>query len=76
MDQKKADILAFLHQHVFDPILNSPTASKKLKMGVQYTIMRMNERDAAGIWQYYWSAIVGTDRSIRFAAEMRNEGFT
>jgi len=25
---------------------------------------------------YFWSAIQGTDRSIRFAEEMRAEGFT
>lgn len=26
--------------------------------------------------QYYWSAIVGTERSIGFAALMRQEGFS
>lgn len=76
MDTKKAEILAFLHEHVFDPILSSPTASEKLKKGVRYTIMRMNERDAAGCRQYYWSAIIGTDRSIPFANAMRDEGFS
>jgi len=25
---------------------------------------------------YYWSAIIGTERSIGFAARMRQEGFT
>jgi hypothetical protein len=42
---------------------------------VRYTIMRLQERDAAGMIQYYWSAIVGTERSIGFAARMRKEGF-
>jgi hypothetical protein len=36
----------------------------------------MQERDAAGMVQYYWGAIIGTERSIGFAARMRNEGFT
>lgn len=31
---KKEEILAYLHEHVFDPILNSPTASETLKKGV------------------------------------------
>lgn len=56
--------------------LNSPTASDALKKGVRYTIARLNERDAVGIIQYYWSAIVGTDRSIEFAKMMKDEGFT
>jgi len=65
----------FLHQRIFDAILASPAASEKLKQGVHYTIMRMEQRDAEGMIQYYWSAIIGTERSIGFAAQMRREGF-
>lgn len=75
-DEKKAEIMKFLHEQVFDPILKSPKASKRLKDGVRYTIMRMNDRDSEGIISYYWSAVSGTDRSIQFAADMRAEGFT
>jgi len=67
--------MGFLHKHVFDTILQSAAASEKLKQGVRYTIMRMEQRDAAGMVQYYWSAIIGTERSIGFAALMRQEGF-
>ncbi len=73
---KDEEIMNFLHKNVFDPILNSSTASNSLKKGVRYTIMRMNERDAMGKIQYYWSAIIGTERSTEFARNMRNEGFT
>jgi hypothetical protein len=72
---KEQEIMNFLHQHIFDAILNSPVATEGLKQGVRYTIMRMEERDATGMIQYYWSAIVGTGRSIGFAARMRKEGF-
>ena len=65
----------FLHERIFDHILAAPEASAKLKQGVRYTIMRMEERKAVGMVQYYWSAIVGTDPSIAFAARMREEGF-
>ena len=58
------------------PILTSPRASAKLKQGVRDTIMRMQERDAAGMIQYYWSAIIGTEKSKGFSAQMRNEGFS
>jgi hypothetical protein len=73
---KEAEIMAFLHQHVFDPILNSTRASDRVKQGVRMTIVRMNQRDAAGMLSYYWSAIVGTERSVNFADDMRREGFT
>lgn len=72
---KEAEIMAFLHERVFDPILQSPEASDRLKRGIRYTKMRMEERDARGMIQYYWSAIVGTDPSIHFSAQMRSEGF-
>lgn len=75
LGQKEQEIMDFLHQHVFDPILQSPIASEKLKQGVHYTIMRMEQRDAVGMVQYYWSAIIGTERSVGFAAQMRQEGF-
>ena len=73
---KEAEIMSFLHEHVFDPILSSPTASPRLKQGVRLTITRMQQRDAIGMMSYYWSAIIGTDKSTRFATEMRQEGFT
>jgi hypothetical protein len=36
----------------------------------------MEQRDAAGMIQYYWSAIIGTERSVGFAAQMRKERFS
>jgi hypothetical protein len=72
---KEQQIMDFLHQRVFDPILQSPRASRKLKTGVTYTIMRMEKHDARGMVQYYWSAIIGTEWSKGFAALMKKEGF-
>ena len=72
---KEREIMSFLAERVFDPILTSGRASEGLKQGIRYTIMRMEQRDAKGMVQYYWSAIVGTERSIGFAASMRKEGF-
>lgn len=46
---KEEEILSFLHQHVFNPILNSQNASKELKAGVNLTIARLKQRDAAGM---------------------------
>jgi hypothetical protein len=38
--------------------------------------MRLEQRNAAGMVHYFWSAIIGTERSIGFAAKMKAEGFT
>ncbi len=73
---KEQEIMQFLHENVFDPILNSPDSSNELKQGVRLTIMRMNQRDPQGMVSYYWSAIIGTERSTQFARLMRQEGFT
>jgi hypothetical protein len=72
---KEQKIMDFLHERIFDRILESGEASEKLKQGGRSTIMRLQERDAAGMIQYYWSAIVGTERSVGFAALMRKERF-
>ncbi len=73
---KDEQIMAFLQENIFDPILNSSTASESLKKDVRYTIMRMNKLDLTGKISYYWSAIVGTEKSTEFARQMRSEGFT
>lgn len=72
---REQEIMDFLGERVFNQILSSPHASKKLKAGCRLTIMRMQQLDAAGMIQYYWSAIIGTERSIGFAAQMKREGF-
>ncbi|MGE5484693.1 MAG: hypothetical protein ACM3X4_06725 [Ignavibacteriales bacterium] len=73
---KEEEILDYLSRNVFDPILSSPRASRELKSGVNLTIARMKRLDAKGMIQYYWSAIIGTERSTRFARLMKLEGFT
>jgi hypothetical protein len=75
LGRKEQEIITFLHRRIFDPILQSSEASERLKQGVRLTIMRMEQRDAAGMVHYYWSAIIGTERSVGFAALMRQEGF-
>ena len=73
---KEDELMHYLHTHVFDPILESPRASNGLKQGVRLTVIRMRPRDATGMLQYYWSAVIGTERSTAFARQMREEGFT
>lgn len=70
------EVMDFLHEHIFDPVLDSRSASANLKAGIRQTITRMNMLPADKIVQFYWTAISGTDRSIPFAKQMKSEGFT
>jgi hypothetical protein len=72
---KEDEIMEFLHQRVFQPVLQSETATKDLKSGVNLTIARMSQRDAKGMLQYFWSAVIGTERSTAFAKKMRAQKF-
>ncbi len=72
---KEEEIMNFLHERVFDPVLQSPSASKSLKQGARLTITRMSRLDALGMMKYYWSAIVGIERSIDFATKLREAEF-
>lgn len=75
MDSKEKQIMDYLMSIVFTPILDSDKASSSLKQGVRLTIMRLNQRDAVGMLSYYWSAIIGTEKSTKFAKLMKKEGF-
>lgn len=72
---KEAEIMAFLDDRVFNPVLTSATASTSVKAGVRLTRSRIEQRDAVGMLKYFWAAVHGTDKSIRFADLMKAEGF-
>ena len=72
---KEDEILAFLSKNVFEPILASKSTSKELKAGVSLTIARMKKLKAQSMVQYFWSAIMGTPRSIEFAKRLKQDGF-
>ena len=71
---KEQEIMAFLHERVFDPVLSSVNAPVGLKRGVNLTIGRMNRLSAPKMIQYFWSAI-SSSHSAQFAERMRQEGF-
>lgn len=43
---KEQELMIFLHDKVFDPILNSKSATRSAKSGVNITIARMNRLSA------------------------------
>jgi hypothetical protein len=70
---KEEEVMGFLHEKVFDPILNSKDAPANIKSGVNLTIGRMNRLSADKMVQYVWSALA-TDNAITFSKKMKAEG--
>ena len=70
---KEKELMTFLRERVFDPILDSKDAPGNIKSGIHLTIARMNRLDAAGMRQYYWSALA-KDNSIQFSKNLKRLG--
>ncbi|WP_352406999.1 hypothetical protein [Acetoanaerobium noterae] len=69
---KEQEIMDFLHEKVFDPILNSKLAPSNIKSGVDLTIGRMNKLSADKMVQYFWAALA-TDNAITFSKKIKAE---
>ena len=70
---KEEELMNFLHEKVFDPILSSKEAPANIKSGVNLTIGRMNRLSAEKMIQYFWSALA-TDNTISFSKKIKAEG--
>ncbi|GAA0778373.1 hypothetical protein GCM10008908_35200 [Clostridium subterminale] len=71
--KKEQELMDFLHQRVFDPILNSTTSPSKIKSGVNLTVARMSSLSAEKMVQYFWSALA-TENAITFSKHLKAEG--
>lgn len=70
---KEEELMNFLHEKVFDPILSSKEAPANIKSGVNLTIGRMNRLSAEKMIQYFWFALA-TDNAISFSKKIKAEG--
>lgn len=69
---KEQEIMDFLHQKVFDPILNSKKTPSNIRSGVNLTIGRMNKLSAEKMVQYFWSALA-TENAVKFSKKVEAE---
>ena len=76
LDEKQQEVMDFLDEKVFNPALEEArkTNNKSIISGINLTRGRMSKLPANKMVQFYWSAITGTDRSIRFAELMKEAG--
>lgn len=70
---KEEELMRFLHERIFDPILSSETVPANIKSGVNLTIGRMSRLTAEKMVQYFWSALA-QDNSIAFSRKLKVEG--
>ena len=70
---KGEELMAFLHEKVFESIWDSKKVPANIKSGVNLTIGRMNRLSADKMVQYFWSALA-TDNAITFSKKMKDEG--
>ena len=68
---KEQEIMNYLHEKVFNPILQSD-APANIKSGINITIARMSKLSAEKMVQYFWSAL-STDHAVAFAKKMKSE---
>lgn len=55
---KEDEILDFLEARMFVPILNSPATSERFKKATRGLRIRLKQRDAQGMIQYFWNTVV------------------
>lgn len=74
--EKQKEIMDFLDEKVFNPALNIGKEQKNQTIikGVNITKARMSRLSSEKMVQYFWSAIIGTENSIRFSEILKENG--
>lgn len=73
---KEQEILDFLEVNLFNPILQSPSAGERFKSATRGLRLRMKQRDAQGMIQYFWNMVVDTKtKHASYGRMLQNEGF-
>jgi len=74
--EKRKEILDYLDEKIFNPALKlgKEQKNKTIINGVNITRARMSKLSAKMMISYYWSAIIGTEKSIKFSEILKDNG--
>ena len=74
--EKQKEIMCFLDEKIFDPALEFAKEHKNntILRGVNITRSRMLRLSSEKMVAYYWSAIIGTENSIKFSEILKDNG--
>lgn len=66
----------YFNAKLFEPTIKYATDNniKEIAQGARYTRMRMSQLDSKKKLQYFWSAIQGTEKSIKFSKLLKDNG--
>lgn len=74
---KEQEILDFLEDKMFTPIFNSSSTSERFKKATRGLRLRMTQRDAQGMIQYFWSTVADAKaKHANYGRMLQNEGFS
>ena len=74
---KEQEILDFLETKMFNPILKSPAASERFKTATRGLCLRMKQRNAQGMIEYFWGTVVDAKaKHANYGRMLQNEGFS
>lgn len=74
---KEDEILSFLEGRMFVPILNSPNTSDRLKKATRGLRLRLKQRNAQEMIQYFWNNVVDTQaKHATYGRMLYNERFS
>ena len=74
--QRCQEIDNYFNARLFEPTIKYATDNKikEIAQGARYTRMRMSQLDSKKKLQYFWSAIQGTEKSIKFSKLLKDNG--
>lgn len=70
---KKEELLTFLNQQLFDPILQSPYASDELKCDFQHMLTTISNFSVEGILIYFWTTMTNSEMQMIFSHRLEEE---
>lgn len=73
---KEQEILDFLEGKLFSPILQSPSTTEQFKSATRGLRLRMKQRDAQGMIQYFWKTVDAREKQAKYGRMLQNEGFS
>lgn len=74
--QRCQEMNNYFNTKLFEPTIKYATDNniKEIAQGARYTRMRMEQLDSKKKLQYFWSAIQGTEKSIKFSKLLKSNG--
>lgn len=72
--ERKGEMIRYFNETIFEPAIQYGIEHNipKMSQGARYTRMRFKLLSSDKILHYFWSAIIGTDKSIPFSKLLKD----